>query len=283
MAPPKFDDLGKEAKDLINKNFHFGVIKLEAKTKAKNGVEFTTDGNHNTDTGNVAGALETKFKYADYGVTFSEKWNTDNVITTNISIDDKIAKGFKVDFDTSFAPITGKKSAKVKTTYKGCDYLHTTADIDFDFAGPTIHGSGVFAYKGWHAGYQASYDTANSKLTANNCSLTYRDGDFVLHSGIIDAAKYVGSVHHQIDSKLSAAAQLQWTSGTSSSSLTACGKYTIDDDTYLKVKIDNNLRLGCSYVHKLRPGLQLTMSSLINAKSLDQGGHKLGLSLNFDA
>lgn len=38
MAPPKFNDLGKEANDLISKNFHFGVIKLEAKTKAKNGV-----------------------------------------------------------------------------------------------------------------------------------------------------------------------------------------------------------------------------------------------------
>lgn len=38
MIPPKFDDLGKEAKDLINKNFHFGVIKLEGKTKTKNGV-----------------------------------------------------------------------------------------------------------------------------------------------------------------------------------------------------------------------------------------------------
>ena len=38
MAPPKFDDLGKEAKDLINKNFHFGTIKVEGKTKAKNGV-----------------------------------------------------------------------------------------------------------------------------------------------------------------------------------------------------------------------------------------------------
>ena len=38
MAPPKFDDLGKEARDLINKNYHFNVIKLEGKTKTKNGV-----------------------------------------------------------------------------------------------------------------------------------------------------------------------------------------------------------------------------------------------------
>lgn len=283
MAPPKFDDLGKEAKDLINKNFHFGVIKCEARTKASNGVDFTTEGSHNTDTGNVAGSLETKFKYADYGVTFSEKWNTDNIIATSISVDDKIANGLKVDFDTTFAPITGKKSAKVKAAYKGCEFLHTTADVDFDFAGPTIHGSGVFAYKGWHAGYQASYDTANSKLTANNVSLTYKDGDFVLHSGIIDASKYIGSVHHQVNSNLSAAAMLNWTSGSSTSNFTVAGKYTVDADTYLKVKLDNNLRIGCSYVQSLRPGIQLTMSSLINAKSLEQGGHKIGLSLNFDA
>jgi len=282
MAPQKFDDLGKEAKDLINKNYHFGVIKLEGKTKSQNGVEFTTEGTHNTDTGNVVGSLETKFKYADYGLTFSEKWNTGNVISTTVTVDDKIAQGLKVDFDTTFAPVTGKKTAKVKSAYKH-DYIHTTTDVDFDFAGPTIHGSAVFGYKGWHAGYQASYDTANSKLTANNVSLTYKEGDFVIHSGINDASKYVGSIHHQVNSKLSAAALLNWTSGVNTSTLTVGGKYTVDDDTYLKAKLDNGLRLGLSYVQNLRPGVQLTLSSLINAKSLEQGGHKLGLSLNFNA
>lgn len=283
MAPPKFADLGKEAKDLINKNFHFGVVKLEAKTKAKHGVEFTTEGTHNTDTGNVAASLETKFKYADYGVTFSEKWNTDNVIATTVSLDEKIGKGLKVDFDTTFAPITGKKSAKVKADYQGCDYLRATADVDLDFAGPTVNGSGVFAYKGFHAGCQASYDTANSKLLTNNASLTYKDGDLVLHSAIIDASKYVCSVHHQVNENLSAAALLHWTSGSTTSSLTACGKYVLDADTSVKAKLDNNLRFGLSYVQKVREGIQLTMSVLVNAKSLEQGGHKLGLNINFDA
>jgi len=283
MAPPKYDDLGKEARDLINKNFHIGVVKLEAKTKAANGVDFTAEGAHNTDSGNVAGSLETKYKHADYGVTFSEKWNTDNVIATNITVDNKLAKGLKVDFESTFAPLTGKKSAKVKTAYQASDYLHTTADLDADFAGPTVHGSGVFAYNGWHAGYQASYDTANSKLVKNNVSVTYKGGDFVLHSGIIDASKYVGSVHHQVNKNLSAAALLHWSSGSSTSSFTVCGKYAYDDDTFIKAKLDNNLSWGLSYVHKLRDGIQLTLSGLVNAKSLEQGGHKLGLSLNFDA
>jgi len=283
MAPAKFGDLGKEAKDLINKNFHFGVIKFEGKTKTKNGVEFTTEGSHYTDTGNVNGSLETKFKNADYGVTFTEKWTTDNLISTNISIDDKIAKGVKVDFDTTFAPITGKKTAKVKTAYKH-ENVHATGDVDLNFAGPSINGSAVFAYKGWHAGYQACYDTGSSKLTANNASLTYKDGDFVVHSAINDGSKYVGSIHHQVNSNLSAAAMLQWASGSKDpASLTVCGRYDIDGETYMKAKLDNQLHLGISYVQSLRPGVQLTMSSLINAKSLENGGHKLGLSLNLSA
>ena len=282
MAPPKFDDLGKEAKDLINKNFHFGTIKVEGKTKAKNGVEFVTDGTHNTDTGSITGGLETKFKYEEYGVTFTEKWNTDNLISTSISIDDKIAKGLKLDFDTTFTPNSGKKTAKVKSAFKH-DYIHTTTDVDFDFAGPTVHGSGVFGYKGWLAGYQASYDTANSKLTANNVSLAFSDGDFVIHSGINDASKYVGSIHHKVNDKVSAAASLSWQSGANATSLTVGGKYTLDGDTFIKAKLDNQLRLGVSYVQSLRPGVQMTMSSLVNAKSLEQGGHKLGLSLNLEA
>lgn len=283
MAPPKFSDLGKEAKDLIAKNFHFGVIKFEGKTKTQNGVEFTTEGSHFTDTSNVNGSLETKFKCSDYGVTFTEKWTTENLISTNISIDDKIAKGLKVDFDTTFAPVTGKKSAKVKTAYKH-DNVHATGDIDLNFAGPSINGSAVFAYKGWHAGYQATYDTGASKLTANNAALAYKEGDFVVHSAISDGSKYSGSIHHQIKPNLSAAAALNWTSGSKDpSSLTVCGRYDLDSETFMKAKLDNSLRLGISYVQNLRPGVQLTMSSLINAKALENGGHKLGLSLNLSA
>jgi len=41
------------------------------------------------------------------GLTFSEKWNTDNTLATEITVQDYIAKGLKVSFDSSFAPQTG--------------------------------------------------------------------------------------------------------------------------------------------------------------------------------
>jgi len=280
--PPKYDDLGKDAKDILNKNFYFGSVKLDAKTKSSTGLDFCANGSHNTDTGKVSASLETKYKYSDYGVTFVEKWNTDNLLSTEITIEDQLAKGLKFTFDTTFEPNSGRKSAKIKSAYRN-EYLHSTADVDFDFAGPTIHGSTVFGYKGFMAGYQASYDTANSKLIANNVGLGYKSGDVTLHSAVNDATKFVGTIHNKVNDNLEASAMLNWASESSNSSLTLGGKYKIDKDTSCKVKVNNGLQVGLSYTQSLRSGVQITLSSLINAKSLDQPGHKLGLALNLEA
>lgn len=35
-----------------------------------------------------------------------------------------------------------KKSGKIKSAYK-TDYVHLNADVDFDFAGPTLYGAAV--------------------------------------------------------------------------------------------------------------------------------------------
>lgn len=40
------------------------------------------------------------------GVTFTEKWNTDNVLVTEVTAQD-FMKGAKVSLDTSFKPQTG--------------------------------------------------------------------------------------------------------------------------------------------------------------------------------
>jgi len=40
------------------------------------------------------------------GLTFSEKWNTDNILATEIAVQDYFLKGLKVSVDTTFAPQT---------------------------------------------------------------------------------------------------------------------------------------------------------------------------------
>ncbi|KAJ8414132.1 hypothetical protein AAFF_G00067300, partial [Aldrovandia affinis] len=179
-VPPAYADLGKSAKDIFSKGYGFGIVKLDLKTKSQSGVEFTTSGSSNTDTGKAAGNLETKYKVQDLGLSFSQKWNTDNTLATEITLEDQLAQGLKLTFDTSFVPNTGKKSGKLKTGYKR-DYINLGCDLDFDFAGPTVHAAAVIGYEGWLAGYQMAFDTAKSKLAQNNFALGYKAGDFQLH------------------------------------------------------------------------------------------------------
>ncbi|KAG8034568.1 hypothetical protein G9C98_007644 [Cotesia typhae] len=62
MAPPTYGDLGKSARDVFGRGYHFGLLKLDVKTKTESGVEFCSGGFSNQDTGIVVGNLETKYK-----------------------------------------------------------------------------------------------------------------------------------------------------------------------------------------------------------------------------
>lgn len=36
------------------------------------------------------GSLETKYRWTEYGLTFTEKWNTDNTLGTEITVEDQV-------------------------------------------------------------------------------------------------------------------------------------------------------------------------------------------------
>ncbi|KAL4698444.1 hypothetical protein H8959_011101 [Pygathrix nigripes] len=139
-VPPMYADLGKSVRDVFTKGYGFGVIKLDLKTKSENGLEFTSSGSANTETTKVTGSLETKYKWTECGLTFTKKWNTDNTLGTEITVEDQLARGLKLTFDSSFSPNTGKKNAKIKTGYKR-EHINLGCDMDFDIAEPSIRGA----------------------------------------------------------------------------------------------------------------------------------------------
>jgi hypothetical protein len=85
----------------------FNIFKLDVKTRTANGVNFNVIGEHNTDSARTFGSLETKYVVPEYGLTFLEKWNTDNLLKCEITADNQLAQGFKVVFDASLIPNTG--------------------------------------------------------------------------------------------------------------------------------------------------------------------------------
>uniref|UniRef100_M4A801 Non-selective voltage-gated ion channel VDAC2 n=1 Tax=Xiphophorus maculatus TaxID=8083 RepID=M4A801_XIPMA len=256
-VPPAYADLGKSAKDIFNKGYGFGLVKLDVKTKSASGVEFKTSGSSNTDTSKVIGSLETKYNRPEYGLTFTEKWNTDNTLGTEIAVEDQITKGLKLTFDTTFSPNTGKKSGKVKTAYKR-EYINLGCDVDFDFAGPTIHGAAVIGYEGWLGGYQMSFDSAKSRMTKSNFAIGYKTADFQLHTNVNDGAEFCGSIYQKSSDKLETAINLAWTAGNNSTSFGIAAKYQLDKDASISAKVNNSSLVGVGYTQTLRPGEFLT-------------------------
>ncbi|KAL1115744.1 hypothetical protein AAG570_006034 [Ranatra chinensis] len=281
MAPPFYADLGKQASDVFGRGYHFGLLKLNVKTKTDTGVEFTTGGTSDQETGTVSGNLETKYTFKEYGVTFSEKWNTDNVLATEVSLSD-FCDGAKLSIDSSFAPQSGDKTLKMKASFKN-GTCALNLDSDFKSGAPVIKGGAVFGYSGWLCGYQTSFDTSESKLTENKFAMGFVAKDFILHTNIDNGSKFGGSLYHRVNNKLETGVQLSWMADTNETTLGIGCKYNLDPDAALRLKVDNKSVIGLGYSQRLRDGVTMYLSTQVNGKDFNAGGHKVGFCLELEA
>lgn len=282
MAPPAYGDLGKQARDVFSKGYHFGLLKLDLKTKTQSEVEFAAGTTNNQESGKVFGNLEAKYKVKDYGLTFTEKWTTDNIVASELAIQDQIAKGLKLSVEGTFAPQSGSKSAKIKSSYTH-ESAAVNADVDFGSAGPILTASAVLGYQGIVGGYQTKFDIQNSKVTHNNIALGYTARDFILHTNVSDGQVFGGSVYHKVNPDLDAGIDINWSSGSNDSRFGIGCKYQLDRTASLRAKVNNSGHIGLGYQQKLRDGVTLSLSALLDAQNFNNGGHKLGLALELEA
>jgi len=282
MAPPQYADLGKTAKDLFNKGYNYGTVKLDVKTRTKNEIDFNLTGEHNTDVQKSIGTLEAKYKSAAHGLTFVEKWNTDNILKSELSVEDALAKGLKLVLDTSFSPASGKKNGVLKTSYKHEKFLLNT-DVDLDLSGPVVHNSLVVGHLGWLFGLQTTFDTAKSQLTRNNFAVGYQASDFTLHTNVNDGTEVGGSIYQRVNSDLDLGVSLSWSSVNNQTRFALASKYQLDKTASVQAKVNNLSQIGLAYSQQLRDGVKLVLSGLVDAKNINGGGHKLGLGLELQA
>lgn len=281
MAPPTYGDLGKNARDVFGKGYHFGLWKLDVKTKTASGVEFSSGGVSNQETGKVFGSLESKYKLKEYGVTFTEKWNTDNVLVTEVTAQD-IMKGLKLSLDTSFKPQNPDKSLRAKSEYKN-QSVSINCDLDFKGGAPVVNAAAVLGYNGWLAGYTTKFDVQKSKLAGNNFALGYATGDLVFHTNVDNGQSFGGSIYHKVNPNFETAINIAWSSQNQDTHFGIGCKYNLDSETSVRAKVNNASQIGLSYQQKLREGVTICLSTLIDGKNFNEGGHKVGFSLELEA
>merc|ERR1719481_1644234 len=146
-----------------------------------------------------------------------------------------------------------------------------------------IDASGVVGHKGWLAGYSTTFDLGKSTLTKHNFGLGYAANDFVLHTSVANGTDFGGSVYQKVSPKLETGITLGWSSSSSATSFGIGGKYVLEDGASLRAKINNKSEIGLGYQQKLRDGVTVTLSTLVNSAAINAGGHKVGMALEMEA
>lgn len=127
------------------------------------------------------------------------------------------------------------------------------------------------------------FDTSKSKLSQSNFTVGFNKDDFILLTSVNDGSEFSGSIFQRVTDRLETALQVSWIPGTVGTRFAIGAKYCADRDTTFRAKITNVGQIGLSYQQRVRDGITLTLSSLIEGRNFNQGGHKVGVGLEFEA
>lgn len=86
-----------------------------------------------------------------------------------------------------------------------------------------------------------------------------------------------------MNSNLACGVQLSWASSTNATKFGIGAVYNLDKDATVRAKVDNSNQIALGYQQKLREGVTLTLSTLVDGKNFNAGGHKVGLALELEA
>jgi voltage-dependent anion channel protein 2 len=285
-VPPTWKDLGKSSNDLLSRDFPIFGTSLEVKTKTPSNVTFKVAGVRDNKTSGISGDVEAKYNDPKNGLAFTQAWTTANVLKTTIELENQLAKGLKLDLNTSLFPEKGTKSALINGAYKQPG-LHSRAVIDL-FKGPTFTADAVLGRDGFLVGAEASYDAMSGQVTRYAAALGYSAPEYaVTIHGLGNLSTYSASYYHRVSRDVEAGAKAIYDtkSTTGGIALEVGAKAYLDSAAFVKAKINNQSVLCLSYTQALRPGVKAAFGIAIDTANLapaSGAAHKVGASFTFE-
>ncbi len=137
---PLFKDIGKEVRDLFEKNFHFDMVKMEMKNMASGAFEYQGNQKYSIKDGKMVGELEAKYETS--GFTLVPKLTTESaLINCELKVNRPELKGIDVTVAGAFHPHTITKTAlSFGALYRGPDYnIEVGNNMPTDAKGGAAH------------------------------------------------------------------------------------------------------------------------------------------------
>uniref|UniRef100_U4LHR3 Mitochondrial outer membrane protein porin n=1 Tax=Pyronema omphalodes (strain CBS 100304) TaxID=1076935 RepID=U4LHR3_PYROM len=308
MAPPAFADISKSSNDLLTRDFYHTAAgsypscsyrfksgglsikltdraaNLEVKTKAPNGVAFNLKGKSDNKSGAIAGQIEAKYTDKPSGLTLTQAWTTFNALDTKIELDNTIANGLKAEVITQFLPATKGKGAKLNLHFRQ-PLFHARAFFDL-LKGPSFNGDAVIGHDGFLAGAEVGYDVNGGKITKYSAAVGYSVSEYTAAvTATNNLSTFATSYYHRVNAQVEAGAKATWDakSGNNAVGLEIASKYKLDNNAFVKAKINNEGIAALAYSQLLRPGVTLGLGASIDTQRLSEPAHKVGLNFVFES
>ncbi|XP_023173349.1 voltage-dependent anion-selective channel [Drosophila hydei] len=289
MVPPVYADLGKLARDLFRRGYHPGLWQLDCKTMTSSGIEFFTTGFASQDASKVMGSLQSKYNIEDYGITLTERWNTDNLLFGEIAQKDKLVEGLLLALEGRFQPSSGDKSGRFMARYAK-DFFNILGKIDIK-SDPLIGLSLVLSHNQFLAGASTDVDI-NSENIGWSVALGWTNETTTVHGELINADGWLLSVFHKANEQIDAAVEV----GQAAAGAVEEGEeprrgdlnvgvgmvYRLEGDALIRAKINSNVELGLGFQQKLREGITMSISTVLDCPHITDGNHKFGVGLSLE-
>jgi hypothetical protein len=301
-----YDDLGKNADDLITKGFPAeGSVKVSTETKTANGLTLVTTGRKfvKNSVEGVEVLLEPKAVWAEKNVELTGKISTDSAYEAGVSVKDLGAKGSKLSLTVNQAK-TGN-SLKAGADFKN-ENVAVKAAVTYpdDAAAKPINAeaSAVVAYEKVNVGAKVNYATAftkDNKETASsffwNAKVGYLQPLYQLVGYFNNANKsnvVGGSFYQEVTPavKLGASFSVDRANEKAAPAASVSGDYKYAADTLVKSKLSvfskdaaKELRLALALQQNWTSSSTVTIGADLNALQLlgsnQNAPHSFGLEV----
>ncbi|XP_075508674.1 mitochondrial outer membrane protein porin of 34 kDa-like [Primulina tabacum] len=270
-GPGLYSDIGKRARDLLNKDYLSSDQKFTITTCSPTGVTLTSTV---TKKGELFLAdINTQLKHKN--VTTDIKVDTAANLFTTFTIDEP-APGLKTIL--SFK-VPDQRSGKLEL-----QYLHERAGISSSIGltvNPIVNFSCVLGSDKIAIGTDMSFDTKEGALTKCNFGASFTNSDLIASLTLNDKGDTLtGSYYHTVNPVTSTAvgAEVAHSFTSNENTITVGTQHLLDPLTTVKARLNNFGKASALIQHEWRPRSLITVSTEVDTKSIDKSA-KFGLAL----
>jgi len=283
-VPNLYKNIGKQANDLLTKDFEKNLPSVKVETKAENEVTFTIQGRRDPKTLEfIIDPFQYKYDLVDKGLSFIAKANSNRKLTGELTVTDKFAKGLKFVAGASTSLTTKPDQNPDNETKIGLEYTrdNLAATVDYEFFKRMASTSVVVGHKGINLGGDLEFNLVDGVPTKYSTAASYTAGNFVVTGSLRDKFHTFGSsFFRKVNDNVSVGGEFLYKLQSSDTTFNAGGSYKLDKDTIVKGKISNKGIVSLSYIQNLRKNVRAVFSTEVDAFNLSKpDGHKVGFGI----